>query len=147
METTTLGRTGLKVSKLGLGGAPLAGDFYEVDEREIHSMIHEAIDLGISFIDTAPLYGNGTSEERLGRALKGRRDRVVLATKAARSDQVYDRRTIVRSVEESLGRLQTDYVDLLQLHDVEHQSFETVMEEAVPALERLRRRASFATSA
>ncbi|GAA3401901.1 aldo/keto reductase [Paenibacillus hodogayensis] len=139
MEYTTLGRTGLKVSRLGLGGAPLAGGFGQTDPGEVQRMIHEALDAGITFIDTAPLYGKGESEKRIGEALVGRRDRVVLATKAATSDRIYDYETVYQSVEDSLRRLQTDWVDVLQLHDVETQSFDRVMNEAVPALDRLRR--------
>ena len=138
MEYTVFGKTGLKVSKLGLGGAPLAGDFGTTDEREVQRMIHEAIDAGINFIDTAPLYGKGESERRLGQALAGRRDRVVLATKAVRSDRMYSYEATIRSVEESLRRLRTECIDILQLHDVETQSFDQIVGEAIPALERLR---------
>ncbi len=139
MEYTTFGRTGLKVSKMGLGGAPLAGDFGKTDEKEVQRLIHESIEEGITFIDTAPLYGRGDSERRIGKALAGgRRERVALATKAARSDLRYDYDTVIRSVEESLQRLQTDHVDLLQLHDVETQPYELIIEEAIPALHKLR---------
>jgi L-galactose dehydrogenase len=138
MEYTILGKTGLKVSKLGLGGAPLAGDFGSTDADEVQYMIHEAIDSGINFIDTAPLYGKGESERRIGQALKDRRDRVVLATKAVKSNLTYDYKSTIQSVEDSLLRLQTDYIDLLQLHDVESQSYDLVMNEAIPALQKLR---------
>ncbi|WP_308637457.1 aldo/keto reductase [Paenibacillus silvisoli] len=139
MEYTTFGRTGLRVSKLGLGGAPIGGDFKDVDEKEIERVIHEALDSGVNFIDTAPLYGRGLSEERFGRALLGgRREKVVLATKAARFDQDYDYDGIIRSVEGSLKRLQTDHIDLLQLHDVEKKPYDVIMNEAVPALQKLR---------
>ncbi|MBP1990182.1 aldo/keto reductase [Paenibacillus eucommiae] len=138
MEYTTFGRTGLKVSRLGLGGAPIGGDFGPTDEAEIERVIHEAIDLGINFIDTAPLYGSGKSEERIGKALTGgKRDQVVLATKAVRSDQTYDYANTIRSVEQSLLRLRTDRIDLLQLHDIERQSYELVLGETIPALQRL----------
>ncbi|MFC5404065.1 aldo/keto reductase [Cohnella soli] len=138
LEYTTFGKTGLKVSKLGLGGAPLAGDFGITDEQEVQRMIHAAIDGGINFIDTAPLYGNGESERRIGQAIVDRRDRVVLATKAARSDMRYDYETTIRSVEMSLHRLQTDWIDILQIHDVESQPYELVVSETIPALEKLR---------
>ncbi|SFT21695.1 aldo/keto reductase [Paenibacillus sp. BC26] len=139
MEYTTFGRTGLKVSKLGLGGAPIGGDFKDVDEAEIERVIHESLDLGINFIDTAPLYGGGLSEERFGRALVGgRREKIVLATKAARFDKDYDYAGIMNSVEESLKRLQTDYIDLLQLHDVEKKPYDVIINEAIPAMQKLR---------
>jgi L-galactose dehydrogenase len=138
MEYAVLGRTGMKVSRLGLGGAPLAGDFGTADPTEVQRLIHEALDVGINFIDTAPKYGLGESEKRIGQALEGRRDQVILASKAARSDQAYDYATTYRSVESSLQRLQTDWIDLLQLHDVETQSYDQIMNEAVPALLRLK---------
>ena len=139
MEYAVFGRTGLKVSKMGLGGAPLAGDFGPVEEEEMIRMIHEAIDLGINFIDTAPKYGNGESERRIGRALAGgKRQQVVLSSKAARSDQRYDFRTVVQSVEDSLARLQTDWIDLVQLHDVETQDYDLLISDAIPALQKLR---------
>lgn len=102
-------------------------------------MIHEAIDLGINFIDTAPKYGLGESERRIGKALAGgKREQVVLSSKAARSDMRYDYKTIVQSVEDSLQRLQTDRIDLVQLHDVDSQPYDLVIEEAIPALQKLR---------
>ncbi|MBB3067319.1 L-galactose dehydrogenase [Paenibacillus baekrokdamisoli] len=133
------GKTGLKVSKIGLGGAPLAGDFGKTDEEEVQRLIHESIDSGINFIDTAPLYGRGESERRIGNALIGRRDRVVLASKAVRFDLSYDYDSTIRSVEDSLKRLQTDWIDLLQIHDVETQPYDVIMNETVPALQKLRR--------
>ncbi|MCD9023508.1 aldo/keto reductase [Cohnella silvisoli] len=138
MEYTTFGKTGLKISKLGLGGAPLGGHFGKTDEDEVQHMIHEAMDSGINFIDTAPLYGSGESERRIGKALIGLRDRVVLASKAVRGDMTYDYNRTIRSVEDSLRRLQTDWIDILQLHDVETQPYELIINETIPALEKLR---------
>ena len=139
MEYTTFGRTGLRVSKLGLGGAPLGGVFGPADEREVEKMIHEAIDGGINFIDTAPSYGKGESERRIGRALNGgRRNHVVLASKAVGPGEPFDYARTIRSVEESLERLGTDWIDLLQIHDAEQAPFETIAHETLPALEKLR---------
>lgn len=138
MEYTTLGNTGLRVSKLGLGGAPLAGGFEPTDAKEVERMIHGAVDVGINFIDTAPLYGDGESERRIGQGLLGRRDRVVLASKAVRSDRTYDYRKTVQSVEESLRRLQTDWIDLMQIHDVAKQSWDLIVYETIPALQKLK---------
>lgn len=139
MEYTTFGRTGLRVSKLGLGGAPLGGVFGPTDERDIEKMIHEALDSGINFIDTAPSYGRGESERRIGSALKdGRRNEVVLASKAVGPGESFDYATTIRSVEQSLERLQTDWIDLLQIHDVEQVPYETIVNETLPALEKLR---------
>jgi L-galactose dehydrogenase len=139
MRYTSFGKTGLKVSQLGLGGAPLAGDFGETDEAEVQALIHEALDSGINFIDTAPKYGRGESERRIGKALTGRRDQVILASKATRFDMSYDYDTTIRSVEDSLQRLQMEYIDILQIHDVETQSYELIINETIPALEKLRR--------
>src|SRR5690606_30404909 len=84
-------------------------------------------------------YGLGESERRIGRALKGgRRENIVLASKAARSDLRYDYKTIIQSVEDSLERLQTDWLDLVQLHDVNSQPYDLIVEEAIPALQKLR---------
>lgn len=138
MIYTTFERTNLQVSKLGLGGAPLAGDFGKTDEQEVRSLIHQALDSGINFIDTAPKYGSGESERRIGKALLGRRDKVILASKAVRSELQYDYKSTIRSVEESLQRLQTDWIDILQLHDVETQSYDLIMSETIPALEKLK---------
>lgn len=137
MEYTQLGRTGWKVSKLGLGGAPLGGDFGETNDREVEKVVHAAIDLGINFFDTAPLYGRGESERRLGLALRGRRDRVILATKAVMRGDSYSYENTIRSVEESLDRLQTDFIDLIQLHELETCGEETAMSDTLPAFRKL----------
>lgn len=139
MEYTLFGKTGLKVSKLGLGGAPLAGDFGKTEEDEVQRMIHQAIDSGINFIDTAPLYGLGESERRIGKALAGgRRNQVIIASKAVRSDLRYDYESTIKSVDESLQRLQTDWIDILQLHDVESQPYDLIINETIPALQKLK---------
>lgn len=138
MEYSVLGKTGFKVSRLGLGGAPLGGDFGEMSDGQAISVVHAALDLGINFIDTAPLYGRGESERRIGKALKGRRDKVVLATKAVMRGDPYTYEQTIRSVEESLTRLQTDYVDLIQLHELESTTYEQAVEETIPAFLKLK---------
>ncbi|MEC0089618.1 aldo/keto reductase [Paenibacillus macquariensis] len=139
MQFTTFGNMGLKVSKLGLGGAPLGGVYGQTDETEVERLIHEALDSEINLIDTAPIYGDGESERRIGRALVGgRRNQVILASKAVRSDRQYDYASTIRSVEDSLQRLQTDWIDLLQIHDVESQPWEMIIEETIPALQKLK---------
>ncbi|TNJ66140.1 hypothetical protein FE784_12040 [Paenibacillus hemerocallicola] len=82
MEYTTFGKTGFRVSKLGLGGAPLGGDFCPVTDEQVVELIDRALELGINFIDTAPLYGRGESERRIGKASQGKRDKMILASKA-----------------------------------------------------------------
>jgi aryl-alcohol dehydrogenase-like predicted oxidoreductase len=121
MRMRTLGGTGIKVSPYCLG-AMMFGAWGNPDHEESVQIIHTALDAGINFIDTADVYSAGESEEIVGKALLGRRDDVVLATKAHSSmgEDVNmrgnSRRWIVREVEDSLRRLQTDYIDLYQMH-------------------------------
>jgi aryl-alcohol dehydrogenase-like predicted oxidoreductase len=121
VEYRTLGRTGMQVSPLCLG-AMMFGAWGEPDHDESIRIIHRALDAGINFVDTADVYSAGESEEIVGTALRGRRDRVILATKfhGAMGDDPNERgnsrRWIVREVENSLRRLQTDWIDLYQVH-------------------------------
>src|SRR5690348_17231570 len=121
MNLRELGSTGVKVSPLCLG-AMMFGAWGNPDHEESIAIIHRALDAGINFIDTADVYSRGESEEIVGKALKGRRDDVVLATKVhgTMGDDPNQfgnsRRWIVREVEDSLRRLQTDYIDLYQIH-------------------------------
>jgi aryl-alcohol dehydrogenase-like predicted oxidoreductase len=122
VENRELGRTGVSVSPLCLG-AMMFGAWGNQDHDESTRIIHRALDAGINFVDTADVYARGESEEIVGKALKGRRDSVVLATKV--HGQMHDtdsnmrgnsRRWIVQEVEASLRRLQTDWIDLYQIH-------------------------------
>ena len=121
MNLRTLGRTGLKVSPYCLG-TMMFGEWGEKDHDESVRVIHAALDGGINFLDTADVYSNGESEEIVGKALKGRRDSVVLATKfhgqmgSDPNARGNSRRWIVAEVENSLRRLQTDWIDLYQVH-------------------------------
>jgi aryl-alcohol dehydrogenase-like predicted oxidoreductase len=121
-EWRLLGTTGVRVSPLTLG-AMMFGAIGNPDHDESIRIIHRALDAGINVIDTADVYSRGESEEIVGKALKGRRDDVVLATKlhgAMHDDDPNQggnsRRWIVREVESSLRRLQTDHIDLYQVH-------------------------------
>ena len=141
MEHRTLGRTGVSVSKLCLG-AMMFGEWGNTDHEDSVRILHAALDAGINFIDTADAYSDGESEEIVGKALAGgRRDDVILATKfhgqmgisasapfGAKGDPNQagnSRRWIVKEVENSLRRLQTDWIDLYQIHrpdpDVDHE--------------------------
>src|SRR5213078_1439916 len=117
MELRPLGRTGVSVSKLCLG-AMMFGDWGNKDHDESIRIIHRALDAGINFIDTADVYSRGESEEIVGKALKNRRDNVILATKVhgTMGDDVNQfgnsRRWIVKECDASLKRLQTDWIDL-----------------------------------
>ncbi|MEA1648739.1 aldo/keto reductase [Nitrospirillum sp. BR 11164] len=121
MQYRTLGRTGMKVSPYCLG-AMMFGAMANPDHDEAIRIIHKALDAGINFIDTADFYSQGESEEIVGKALKGRRDRVVLTTKAHLpmgedpNQQGNSRRWITRALEDSLRRLGTDHVDLYLIH-------------------------------
>ena len=121
MHYRTLGRTGIKVSPYCLG-AMMFGAIANPDHEDAIRIIHKALDAGINFIDTADFYSHGESEEIVGKALKGRRDSVVLATKAHLpmgddpNQQGNSRRWLTRAVEDSLRRLQTDHIDLYQIH-------------------------------
>src|SRR6266496_1923682 len=121
MDYRALGATGVKVSPLCLG-AMMFGEWGNTDHDESVRIIHAALDSGINFIDTADVYSRGESEEIVGKALQGRRDNVVLATKVhgTMGDDPNEfgnsRRWIVREVEDSLRRLQTDWIDLYQIH-------------------------------
>jgi len=108
-----LGQTGVEVSALGLGGYHL-GDVKS--EKEAVRIVHEAIDAGLTFLDNAWEYHDGRSEERMGKALAGRRDQVFLMTKVCTHGR--DRKAAMRQLEQSLRRLKTDYLDLWQIHEV-----------------------------
>lgn len=132
----TLGKTGLKVSILGFGASPLGGVFEPVEEQEGISAVHHALDHGINFFDVAPFYGDTLAETRLGKALKGKRKDIILATKCCRYLNEFDfsYKRALTSIDESLKRLQTDYVDIYQVHDIEFGSAEQVLNEAIPAV-------------
>jgi aryl-alcohol dehydrogenase-like predicted oxidoreductase len=121
MQYRTLGRTGIQVSPYALG-AMMFGPIGNPDHDDAIAMIHQALDAGINFVDTADRYSAGESEEIVGKALKGRREHVVLATKVNGpmgddpNQRGNSRRWIIAEVENSLRRLQTDYIDLYQIH-------------------------------
>jgi aryl-alcohol dehydrogenase-like predicted oxidoreductase len=141
MQYRPLGRTGIKVSPYCLG-AMMFGKGANPDHDECVRMIHKALDFGINFIDTADAYSRGESEEIVGKALKGRRDEVVLATKAFQpmgddpNQRGSSRRWLTRAIEDSLHRLQTDYIDLYQVH---RPAPDTDIEETLSALTDLMR--------
>lgn len=120
MRYRTLGGTGIRVSTYGLGALMFATSARNPDPADSARIIHKALDAGINLVDTSDVYGD--SEQVVGQALKGRRDDVVLATKFGRplgedpNHRGGSRRWITRAVEGSLRRLQTDHIDLYQLH-------------------------------
>jgi aryl-alcohol dehydrogenase-like predicted oxidoreductase len=140
MHYRTLGRTGIKVSAYALGAMMLGAAIGNPDHDDSVRIIRKALDAGINFVDTADRYSGGESEEIVGKALKGRRDDVVLATKvngAMGDDPNHrgnSRRWIMTEVENSLRRLQTDYIDLYQIHRPDP---DTEIEETLSALSDL----------
>ncbi len=145
MQYTTLGKTGLFVSRLCLGTMTFGGKgFWEVIGRQGQDMAARLVDCcleaGINFIDTADIYSFGDSERLLGEALKGKRNRVVLATKVRGrmsedpNDVGLSRKHIFDQIHGSLKRLQTDYIDLYQIHGYDHL---TPFEETLSALDDL----------
>jgi aryl-alcohol dehydrogenase-like predicted oxidoreductase len=121
MKYHNLGSTGIKVSPLCLG-TMMFGAWGNTDHEDSIRIIHAALDAGINFVDTADMYSAGESEEIVGKALAGRRDKVILATKVHGAmtfdpnEQGNSRRWIIQECENSLRRLGTDYIDLYQIH-------------------------------
>jgi aryl-alcohol dehydrogenase-like predicted oxidoreductase len=139
MQYRTLGQTGIKVSPYALG-AMMFGAGGNPDHDDCVRIIHKALDAGINFVDTADRYSAGESEEIVGKALKGRRDDIVLATKVNGpmgddlNQRGNSRRWIMTEVENSLRRLQTDHIDLYQIHRPDP---DTHIEETLSALSDL----------
>jgi D-threo-aldose 1-dehydrogenase len=163
-----VGRRPVKVSPLGFGGAPIGNLYAPVSEEDAQAALHEALARGISYFDTAPFYGHGLSEERMGRALAGRpRASFTLSTKvgrlisgddsgrempdgfAVRGTRAafdYSRDGVQRSFEASLERLGVDYIDILYLHDIGRlthgerhpETMRRALDEALPAMAALR---------
>ncbi len=137
MDYRTLGRSGLHVSVIGLGGNTF-GRY--VDAAGTERIVARALELGVNFIDTADTYGAGHSETLLGSALKGRREQVLLATKVGMrlgdgpNDVGASRKRIVEGCDASLRRLQTDWIDLYQIHQFDPT---TPLEETLEALDTL----------
>src|SRR6185312_636845 len=142
MTYRQLGQTDLRLSAIGFGAAPLGGEYGTLDLAEAERAVHKAIDEGITFFDTAPYYGRTVSEERLGKMLAGRRNRVVLATKIGRYDKAsfdFSAERVRSSVDESLRRLRTGHVDLITAHDIEFGDREQVVNETIPTLREIQR--------
>src|SRR3954454_12543540 len=139
MEMRRLGRIGIKVSPYALG-AMMLGGIGNPDHDDSIRIVHRALDAGINVIDTADVYSSGESEEIVGKALEGRRDGVVLATKLSRpmgedpNQRGASRRWILTAVENSLRRLRTDHIDLYQVHRPDP---DTDVEETLSALSDL----------
>jgi L-galactose dehydrogenase len=131
MDYNSLGKTGMKVSRLSFGASSLGGVFHPVDEAQAIQAVHVALECGINYFDVAPAYGATVSETVLGKALRGiPRNRYFLSTKVGKYTKPgsygedtldYSRARIRKSIEESAARLGTDYFDLIHIHDIEYQ--------------------------
>ena len=142
IPTRPLGHTGITVPILGFGAATLGGSYGPMALSEAERAVHAALDAGMNFFDTAPYYGRTESERALGHCLRGvDRNRYVLATKVGRyGDNEFDftAARVTASVDESLARLGTDHLDLLQCHDIEFWPLQRIIDETLPALQRLK---------
>lgn len=145
MEYREIGRTGMKVSALSFGASSLGSVFRDTKESEAIAAVHAAVEMGMNFIDVSPYYGHYKAETVLGKALREiPRDRYYLSTKVGRygNDGVntwdYSGRRATESVYESMERLGVDYIDLINVHDIEFADLHQVVEETLPALVELR---------
>lgn len=145
MEYREIGKTGMKVSALSFGASSLGGVFRTVDEKSAVEAVYAAVDGGINFIDVSPYYGHYKAETVLGKALRAiPRDKYYLSTKVGRygKDGVnmwdYSADRARKSVEESMERMGVDYIDLINVHDIEFADLTMVVEETLPALVALR---------
>ncbi|XP_052192030.1 L-galactose dehydrogenase [Diospyros lotus] len=143
LELRPLGNTGLKVSSVGFGASPLGNVFGAVCDEEAIASVREAFRLGINFFDTSPYYGGTLSEKVLGKCLKAvgvPRNEFIVSTKCGRYIEGFDfsAERVTKSIDESLARLQLDYVDILQCHDIEFGSLDQIVNETLPALQKLK---------
>ena len=150
MKYNEIGKTGMRVSNLGFGASSLGGVFHSIREEEGIRAVHVAVDNGINFIDVSPYYGHLKAETVLGKALKEiPRDKYYLSTKVGRygKDGVntwdYSAKRAVESVYESMERLNVDYIDLINVHDIEFQAgmeggLQKIVDETLPALYTLK---------
>lgn len=143
LELRPLGSTGLKLSSVGFGASPLGNVFGPVSESDAVAIVRRAFNLGINFFDTSPYYGGTLSEKMLGKALKALgvpRNEYIVSTKCGRYTEGFDfsAERVTKSIDESLERLQLDYVDILQCHDIEFGSLDQIVSETIPALLKLK---------
>lgn len=144
MEYRDLGKTGLRVSKLGFGASSLGGVFHDFDEHRGIDAVFTAIDEGINYIDVSPYYGYYKAETVLGKALKDiPHEKFVLSTKVGRYGEDghntwdYSAERVKRSIYESMERLHVDFVDILYVHDIEFADLQQIADETLPALHEL----------
>ena len=145
MEYREIGKTGMKVSKLSFGASSLGGVFHSLKEEDGIEAVYTAVNYGINFIDVSPYYGHYKAEIVLGKALKNiDRNKYFLSTKVGRYGENgvntwnYSAQRAIESVYKSMERLNIDYIDLINVHDIEFTDLEMVCKETLPALTELR---------
>lgn len=145
MVYNEIGKTGMRVSNLGFGASSLGGVFHDIREAEGIKTVHTAVENGINFIDVSPYYGHLKAETVLGKALVDiQRDKYYLSTKVGRYGKDgkntwdYSAKRVTDSVYESMERLHIDYIDLINVHDVEFADLHQIVDETLPALVKLR---------
>ena len=142
MEKRTLGDTGLDVSVLSFGASSLGAEFRKIDLNEAIKSVHVALDHGMNLIDSSPYYGRGLSESLLGFALDGiPRDSYYLCTKLGRYAPThfdYSAKRVRESIDISLERMRTDYLDIILCHDIEFVDMKQIWEETIPELQKIK---------
>ncbi|OVA06811.1 Aldo/keto reductase [Macleaya cordata] len=144
LELRELRKTGLKLSCVGFGASPLGNVFGHVSEQDAIDSVREAFRLGINFFDTSPYYGDTLSETMLGKCLQALgvpRNEFIVSTKCGRYGGGFDfsEERVRKSIDESLSRLKLDYVDILQCHDIEFGDLDQIVNETIPALQKLKK--------
>ena len=141
MESRKLGKTGLELPILSFGASSMGAEFRSIDINEAITCVSTAIECGMNFIDTSPYYGRGMSEVLLGVALQDvPRDDYILGTKLGRYDANhfdFSAKRVEESVDVSLHRMRTDYLDIVLCHDIEYVGLRQIVEETIPALRKI----------
>lgn len=142
MKIVSLGNTGIQVPVLAMGAASLGSIYHPVSQQQANETVSAALENGVNYFDVAPYYGLTKAETALGKALQGvPRHQYTLATKVGRyGDSLWDfsREATLRSIDESLSRLGTDYIDVIQCHDIEYGDIPQLLDEALPVLRELK---------
>ena len=143
MKKRSLGKTGLELPILSFGASSLGAEFRSIQLDEAFESVRVALECGLNFIDTSPFYGRGMSEILLGIALENvPRDSYTLCTKLGRYDPVhfdFSAKRVVESVDVSLQRLRTDYLDIVLCHDIEFVPLQQIVDETIPALRKIQK--------
>lgn len=142
MKIVSLGNTGIHVPVLAMGAASLGSIYHPVSQQQANETVSAALENGVNYFDVAPYYGLTKAETALGKALQGvPRHQYTLATKVGRyGDSLWDfsREATLKSIDESLSRLGTDYIDVIQCHDIEYGDIPQLLDEALPVLRELK---------